>query len=389
MIHTSERIAPPAQPKIRAMLLVTGATGYLGSALVRLLLETGLPVRATIRSEARASLLPDQVERVFADLGDEQSLVDAMRGCDGVFHLAASLGPSPEDTRRSNVDGTARVLAAAARAGVRRLVFTSSSAAIIAASGLVSEQAPNETALVDPYSTTKAEAEGLLFAAVAEGLDACTVNPVNIYGPSPYGPGSYNGLFLAAARGEVTEVVDAPVGWVMAQDVARGHLLAFEKGEAGRRYVLCGEVVPFGAVLHRFAELTQSPHRVRALPPGTTLPADAPLFARRSEVYGKLPPVHIDDAQARAIGFAPKGIDEGLAITASWLADRVAPVAPDQARRAAGPPRRQDTEKALGLEVARLFGMKPQQLIAPKPPRKEVPEQADEGESGEPAPGAG
>ena len=90
------------------MLLVTGATGYLGSALVALLTDAGLPVRAAIRSEARASVLPEQVERVFADLADEESLVEAMRGCEGVFHLAASLGPLPEDTRRSNVDGTAR-----------------------------------------------------------------------------------------------------------------------------------------------------------------------------------------------------------------------------------------------------------------------------------------
>jgi dihydroflavonol-4-reductase len=301
------------------MLLVTGATGYVGSAVVQVLVDAGLPVRAAVRDAGRAAILPESVERVFADLDDEPSLVEAMRGCEGVFHLAASLGPLPEDTRRSNVDGTARVLAAARTAGVRRVVFTSSSAAIVAADGLVSEQAPNRTALVDPYSTSKAEAEGLVFAAVADGLDACIVNPVNIYGPSPYGPGSYNGLFLAAARGEVREVVDAPVGWVLAEDVARGQLLAFEKGEAGRRYVLCGEVAPFGAVLHRFAELTGSPHRVTALPPGTTLPDDASLFARRSEVYGKLGAVHIDDAQARALGFAPRGVEDGLAITASWL----------------------------------------------------------------------
>ncbi|HYH52180.1 MAG TPA: NAD-dependent epimerase/dehydratase family protein [Acidimicrobiia bacterium] len=305
------------------MLLVTGATGFLGSALVKVLTEAGLPVRATIRSEARAAVLPDGVERVFADLSDEESLVEAMRGCDGVFHLAASLGPAPEDTRRSNVDGTARVLAAAQQAGVRRTVFTSSSAAIIEASGLVSEQAPNRTALTDPYSTSKAEAEGLIFAAVAGGLDVCIVNPVNIYGPSPYGPGSYNSLFLAAARGEVAEVVDAPVGWVLAEDVARAHLLAFDKGEAGRRYVACGEVARFGYVLGRFAELTGSPHRVVTHPPGTTLADDAPLFARRSEVYGKLGAVHVDDAQARALGFAPRVVDEGLGLTAAWLSDRV------------------------------------------------------------------
>jgi dihydroflavonol-4-reductase len=301
------------------MLLVTGATGFVGSALVVHLRAADLPVRATVRSAARAAVLPEDVERVAAELSDEESLVAAMRGCDGVFHLAASLGPLPEDTRRSNVDGTGRVLAAAVKAGVRKVVYTSSSAAIVTASGLVSEQASGTTALTDPYSTSKAEAERLVFAAVAEGLEACTVNPVNIYGPSPVGPGSYNSLFLAAARGEVGEIVDAPVGWVLAEDVARLHLLAFEKGEAGRRYVACGEVAGFGTVLGRFAELMGSPHRPAALAPGATLADDASLFARRSEVYGKLGAVHVDDAQARALGFAPRGIEEGLAITARWL----------------------------------------------------------------------
>jgi dihydroflavonol-4-reductase len=304
------------------MLLVTGATGFLGSAVVQHLADAGLPVRATVRNPERASILPAVVERVRADLADEDSLVEAMQGCDGVFHLAASLGPLPEDTRRSNVDGTARVLAAAERTGVRRFVYTSSSAAIVTADGLVSEQAENRTAMTDPYSTTKAEAEGLVLAAAGRGLDACMVNPVMIYGPSPYGPSSYNSLFLAAANGEVTDIVDAPVGWVLAEDVARAHLLAYEKGEAGRRYVLCGEVAGFGRVLHRFAELTGSPHRVKTLPPGTTLGDDAPLFARRSEVYGKLGAIRIEDSQARALGFTPCGLEEGLTLTAQWLSDR-------------------------------------------------------------------
>ena len=304
------------------MLLVTGATGYLGSALVKFLSEEGRPVRALVRSEERARVLPAGVDLVFGDLADAGSLERAMQGCEGVFHLAASLGPLPEDTRRANVDGTARVLAAAIRAGVRRLVHTSSSAAIVDASGLVSEQAPNRTALTDVYSTTKAEAEGLVFAAAAQGFDALMVNVVGAYGPSPAGPSSYNSLFLAAARGEIDEVVDSQVGWVLAEDVARGQLLAFDKGEAARRYVLSGEVAGFGSVLNRFAELVGSPHRPKVRPPGTTLPADANLFAKRSEVYGKLGAVHIDDTHARALGFTAAGLDEGLPLTAHWLADQ-------------------------------------------------------------------
>jgi len=301
------------------MLLITGATGYLGSMLVKVLVERGLPVRAVVRSPGRAAVLPTGVEHVFADLDDDDSLARAMRGCDAAFHLAASVGHSPAETRRANVVGTVNVLRAARRSGLRRLVYTSSSAAIIDASGLVSERAPNRTALTDPYSTSKAEAEGLVFAAVQDGLDATIVNVVNAYGPSPRGPLSYNGLFLAAARGEIAEIVDAPVGWVLAEDVALGHLLAFEKGEPGRRYVLCGEVAGFGRVLDRFAELAGTPHRPRRLPPGTTLPEGAPLFAQRSEVYGRLGPVRIDDAGARALGFSPRGVEEGLALTAAWM----------------------------------------------------------------------
>ena len=301
------------------MLLVTGATGYLGAALVDLLVREGIPVRAAVRSLGRADVLPLQVERVAADLSDEDALARAMDGCEGVLHLAAALAPSLGDTREINTEGTRRVLRAAVRAGIRRVVHTSSSAAIIEPSGLVSERAGSGTALVDPYSVTKAEAEQLVFDAVREGLDARIVNVVNAYGPSPRGSQSYNQLFLAAARGGVAEIVDARVGWIVAEDVARGHLLAYQRGEAGKRYVLCGEVATFSTVLDRVCELWGSPHRVRALPPGTALPPDASIFARRSEVYGKLGPVRVDDAQARAIGFAGRGIDEGLRLTVEWL----------------------------------------------------------------------
>lgn len=301
------------------MLLVTGATGYLGSAVVTDLVAAGYDVRATVRDPARASVLPAGVQTVTADLDDADSLVKAMAGCDGVFHLAAAVGHSPDEARRVNVEGTARVLAAARASAVRRVVYTSSSAAIIEADGLVSERAPNTTALLDAYSTTKAQAEGRVFAAVADGLDAVIVNSVNVYGPSPRGPQSYNGLFAAAARGEVPQIVDAPVGWVLAADVAEGHRLAFERGEAGRRYLLCGEVAPFPRVLDAFCALVGSPHRVCALPPGSDLPDGAPLYALRSQVYGKLGPVRIDDAQARALGCAPRGVDEGLAVTAEWM----------------------------------------------------------------------
>ena len=304
------------------MLLVTGATGYVGAALTALLLERGLPVRAMARSPERAAGLPDGVEPVVADLADPDSLGRAIRGCTGVFHLAASVGGSAEDIRRKNVDGARAVLEAARAAGVRRFVHTSTGAAVVDADGLISERGGGPAAMTDPYSTSKAEAERLAQeVGRTSGMEVVVVSPTAVYGPSPAGPYSYNALLAAAARGELTGVVDSLVGWVLARDVAAGMLLAHQRGAPGRRYVLCGEVAGFGSVLHRYAELIGSPHRVPVLPPGSTLGPDASTFARRSEVYGMLGPVRVDDAGARALGFAPSGLADGLAITARWMAD--------------------------------------------------------------------
>lgn len=304
------------------MLLVTGATGFLGSALLDLLVRRGLPVRAVVRDRARArEVLPPAVDLAVGDLADTSGLARAAQGCTGVLHLAGSVGHSADETRRANVDGTRAVLDAAAAAGVPRLVYTSSSAAVLDADGVVAEEPAGPPALTDAYSTSKAEAEQLVLAAAANGLAATIVNPVNVYGPSPRGPLSYNGLFVAAAGGEVAEVVDAQVGWVLAEDAAEGHLLALERGQPGRRYVLCGEVATFGRVLHTFADHVGG-QRVRTVPPGSALGPDAGTFARRSEVYGSFPPVRVDDRGARALGFRPRGVDAGLALTAAWIRER-------------------------------------------------------------------
>jgi dihydroflavonol-4-reductase len=304
------------------MLLITGATGYLGSAVVHLAVRDGYDVRVVVRDAQRAAaLLPAGVDVVVGDLADTAGLERAARGCSGVVHLAGSVGGTPEELRRANVDGTAAMLAAARAAGVERFVFTSSAAAVIDETGLVAEEPVRPPALTDPYSMSKVAAEELVLAAAEDGPAAVVASPVSIYGPSPLGAHSYNALFLAAARGEIEAVVDAPVGWVLAEDAAAGHLLALEKGVPGKRYVLCGEVASFGRVLRTFARLAGG-RTVQVLPPGSTLGPDADTFARRSEVYGRFPPVHVDDGGARGLGFAPRGIEEGLALTAAWLRDR-------------------------------------------------------------------
>lgn len=307
------------------MLLVTGATGFVGAAVVALLHERGHHVRALVRDPARAGVLPDGVERVRADLADADALTRAVDGCEGVFHLAAAVGAPGPEAHELNVGGTARVVEACRRAGVRRLVHTSTSAAICVPDpdgpgAVVDEGATGGTALTDTYSTTKAESEAVVLDAVRDGgLDAVVATLVNVYGPSPRGPQSYDRLLAAAARGEVGDVVDTRVGWVLAGDVAVGQLAAYERGEAGRRYVLCGEVAGFPRVLDTYCALVGSPHRVRALPQGSEL-LDPPPFAERSVVYGHLGGYRVVDDAARALGFTPRGVDEGLELTARWMA---------------------------------------------------------------------
>jgi dihydroflavonol-4-reductase len=304
------------------MLLVTGGTGYLGSALVAQAAREGRAVRVLVRDPAKAAaVLPAGVPTAVGHLDDPDSLDAALAGCTAVVHLAGLVGGTEAELRAANVDGTRALLVAMTRAGVRRLVHSSSSAAVMDGSGLVAECPVGPPALTDPYSAAKAEADALVLAADVRGdVEASIVVPVSIYGPSPAGPLSYNGLLLAAARGEVTEIVDAPIGWVLAEDAAAGTLRVLDAGTPGRRYVLCGEVAPFGRVLDRACALLGSPHRVRALPPGFDLGPDASTFARRSAAYGHFPPVRVDDAQARGIGIAPRGVAEGLALTCAWLA---------------------------------------------------------------------
>lgn len=306
------------------MLLVTGATGFLGAALLALCHEQGRAVRAVVRDPARGDVVPPGVERVAADLADSDSLARAMEGCSGVLHLAAAVGAPGPEAHDLNVGGTRRVLDAARRAGIGRVVHTSTSAAILEAGPpgepcVVREDAAPGTILSDPYSATKAEAEQAVLDAAAADLDAVVATVVNIYGPSPRGPFSYNLLLDAAARGRVGAIVDTPIGWTLAADVAAGLLLAHDRGERGRRYVLCGEVATFPRMLDGYCAAVGSPHRVEVRPMGSELDEGAPPFAERSVIYGHVGGYRVEDAGARALGFAPRGLDEGLAVTAAWL----------------------------------------------------------------------
>ena len=223
--------------------LLTGATGLIGSHVVRLLVERGDDVRATVRATSRLDALSGlDVETVRADILDRRAMRRALRDVDRVFHLAgtANLALSRARTFAINVEGTRIVLEEALRAGVERVVYTSSVAAIGPAPP---GSTADETQVWDagrfaiPYLDAKHEAEVEVLRLVARGLPAVIVSPAHVLGPGDPGRSS-TVLVRRFLRREIPFYVDGTLNIVAAEDVARGHLLADEVGQVGERYIL-------------------------------------------------------------------------------------------------------------------------------------------------------
>jgi dihydroflavonol-4-reductase len=270
--------------------LVTGATGFVGAAVVRALLAEGWQVRALVRAGSdRRNVAALAVEEAVGDLTDAASLERAVAGCDAAFHVAADYrlwAPQPQELYRANVDGTANLLEAAWRAGVRRIVYTSSVAAV----GLPADGRPGvedtPVALADMighYKRSKFLAEERAREAASRGVPVVIVNPSTPIGPGDVKPTPTGQIVLDAARGRMPAYVDTGLNVVHVDDVAAGHVLAFHRGRTGERYILGGEDMTLRQILTLIAQLAgRSPPRVR-LPHGAVLPV-----AYVSELYARL-----------------------------------------------------------------------------------------------------
>ena len=232
------------------MILVTGAAGHLGNVLVRELLAAGKRVRALVLpGEDRTSLAGLEVEIVEGNILDEASLESAFASVETVFHLAAlvSIEEGKENLLyRVNVEGTKNVIRAARQAGVRRLVYTSSIHAIERPpDGVwINEELPfdvNNPA--GAYDRTKAEASLAVLQAVQEGLDAVIVCPTGVIGPHDYRRSEMGEMVLSWMRRQISFIIEGHFDFVDVRDVARGHILAAEKGRSGQVYLLGGERV--------------------------------------------------------------------------------------------------------------------------------------------------
>jgi dihydroflavonol-4-reductase len=261
------------------MALVTGATGFVGSAVARALVGAGWQVRALVRAGSdRRNLQHLPVDLVAGDLADGASLDRALTGCQALFHLAADyrLGAlEPEQLYRTNVEGTRHILSAARRAGVSRVVYTSSVATI----GLPADGSPGteETpvALADMighYKRSKYLAEQLVCSSTQKGTAVVIVNPSTPIGPGDVKPTPTGQMVLDAASGRTPAYVDTGLNIVHVDDVAAGHLLAFHRGRAGERYILGGEDMMLREILAAIALLVgRKAPRIR-LPHAAVLP---------------------------------------------------------------------------------------------------------------------
>jgi dihydroflavonol-4-reductase len=254
---------------------VTGASGFVGANLVRALLDGGWRVRALVRAEAPAlDGLP--FERIAGDLFTP-ALAGAMRGCDAVFHVAATYSLWHRDRaemQRANVEGTRAVLAAARAAGVPRTVHTSSVAAIGVRSGAEpadeTYQSPRD-ALIGAYKRSKFDAEAEAMRAAREGQDVVVVNPTTPVGPWDTKPTPTGEIIVRFLTGRMPAYVDTGLNLVDVRDVAAGHIAAYERGVAGERYILGAENLTLREMLERLARIAGRPA------PRVRLPRVVPL----------------------------------------------------------------------------------------------------------------
>jgi dihydroflavonol-4-reductase len=275
-------------------VFVTGGSGVIGGALVARLVERGDDVVALARSEAAAEALQGRgAEVVRGDALDSDALVRGMEGCALAFHVAgvnAMCVEDPEAMRRTNVDGAAGAVRAAARAGVPRLVHTSSATTIGEAPGTVGrEDTPHRGWYLSTYDRTKTEGERAVLAAAAQtGQDVVCVNPSSVQGPGR--AGGTGRFLLAFLDGRMKVFVQTHVSLVDIADCVEGHLLAAERGQAGERYLLNGMTLSITEALALAADVAGVKRTPRLLPrPVATVAAGA--VERGFRLARRRPPV--------------------------------------------------------------------------------------------------
>src|SRR6267378_1430028 len=249
------------------LAFVTGATGFLGSHVARVLAEQGADLRLLVRPTSDLRNISDlNADRVVGDLRDAPSIEKALCGCDVVFHVAADYRlwvRDPDEMYRSNVEGTRSLLEAARRQGVRRVVYTSSVATMGFTSGsgsdgnVADEQSAVAIAdMIGHYKRSKFMAEEVAVGAARSGVDVVIVNPTTPIGERDIKPTPTGRIVLDFLKRKFPAYVETGLNLVDATECARGHIQALEKGRAGERYILGGENLTLKQILDRLAAIT-------------------------------------------------------------------------------------------------------------------------------------
>jgi dihydroflavonol-4-reductase len=239
--------------------LVTGASGFLGWHVARVLLERGYPVRALVRSGSRVDGL--DVELVTGDLRDAASLRRAVEGCELVFHVAADYrlwARDPGELYRSNVEGTRNLFEAAKLAGVNRVVYTSTVGCIgIPPGGIGDETTPCTLEdMAGDYKRSKFQAEQVALEFARNGLPVVVVNPTAPIGDHDVKPTPTGKIVLDFLNGDMPAFIDTGLNVVDVRDTAEGHWLACERGRPGERYILGSQNLTLAQILQMLAKIT-------------------------------------------------------------------------------------------------------------------------------------
>lgn len=318
--------------------LVTGATGFVGAAVARALIREGWDVRALARKGSdRRNLQPLPLEVIEGDLNERASLDRAIDRCQGLFHVAADyrLGAlDPRQLYQTNVEGTRNILDAARQAGVGRIVYTSSVATV----GIPKDGSPgNEDTpvsvddMIGHYKRSKFLAEQVVREAARSGLPVVIVNPSTPIGPGDIKPTPTGRMVLDAAAGRMPAYVDTGLNVVHVDDVAAGHLLAFQRGQPGQRYILGGQDMTLREILVEIARIVgRQPPRVR-LPTSVVFPIAcvAEVIARVTGRPGRITVESVrmarkrmffsSDKAARELGYQWRPPTEALRDAIAWL----------------------------------------------------------------------
>lgn len=320
-------------------VLVTGASGFVGSAVVRVLLEHGYQVRVLVRAQSpRENLAGLDVEIVTGDLRDRESVARAVQGMHGLVHAAAEYRlwtPRPREMLAVNVDGTLTLLHAALAAGIERIVYTSSVATLALRPGTEPSDESmtlSEGAAIGAYKRSKVIAEREVQALIAaESAPIVIVHPSTPIGPRDIKPTPTGRVVVEAARGRMPAFVETGLNLVHVDDVAIGHVAALERGRAGERYILGGQNVALSEMLAEIARQTgRTPPRVR-LPRRLLYPA-AVITEAMARVTRREPLLTLDglrmarrymyftSAKAeRELGYLARPYREALADAIAWF----------------------------------------------------------------------